>query len=350
MTLITPDLDVSRALLQAGRDPLAAEVAGALESRCDIEPGARLLVGFSGGPDSTALLILLLALSEHATPPCGRPEVLHVDHGLRDASAEEAAHVLEMCRALDVSCSVVRLDLDAGSPDLSRRARDARYDALEARARELGCDAVVVAHHAEDRLESILQALCRGSGVKGLSSPRWTRALGATRLVRPLLGTSRSQLLEFCRRLDLPHVHDPTNERLDTARGLLRSGVMDILETRWPGAALRASAAADRAGAAAIALEQQLEILFGPSDRRSWTRDHLRGIELELIAAGLRRALTFRAPDRGDAIPASRLLQIARASADDVVHPRRFELPGGWIIEIDAARVELHESVHSEGG
>ena len=89
MTAVTHQLDAGRALLEAGRDPLAATVSGALSSRCGVEPGSRLLVGFSGGPDSTALLLLLLALSEHASPPCARPEVLHVDHGLRDASADE---------------------------------------------------------------------------------------------------------------------------------------------------------------------------------------------------------------------------------------------------------------------
>ena len=124
---------------------------------------------------------------------------------------------------------------------------------------------------------------------------------------------------------------------------------MDVLETRWPGAALRASAAADRAAAAAIALENQLETLFGPVSGRSWTREHLRGIELELAAAGLHRALTLSTPDLADAFKASRLLEIAGAALDDEVQPRRYELPGGWAVEIDASWVRLHESDHSVG-
>jgi tRNA(Ile)-lysidine synthetase-like protein len=349
MTVVGHELDATRALLEAGRDPLAATVAQALSLRCEVAPGARLLVGFSGGPDSTALLLLLLALSERGSPACARPEVLHVDHGLRDASEQEADHVLATCRSLDVRCSVVRPKLDAEAPDLSRRARDARYLALESRARDGSFDAVVVAHHAEDRLESILQALCRGSGVRGLSSPRWSRPLGATRLVRPLLGSSRTQLVEFCLRLSLPHVLDPTNERLDTARGLLRSRVLDVLETRWPGAALRASAAADRAGAAAIALEDQLEIMFGPVGTRAWPRRELRGADVDFLAAGIRRAVTAEAPELADSLPASRLLEIACAASDEAVHPRRFELPGGWVIDIDSSELHLSERPHSVG-
>jgi tRNA(Ile)-lysidine synthetase-like protein len=349
MTVVDLQLDATRALLQAGRDPLAATVAQALSLRCKVPLGARLLVGFSGGPDSTALLLLLLALSERTSAPCARPEVLHVDHGLREASAQEAEHAVETCRALGVRCSVVRVELDAEAPDLSRRARDARYLALESRACKEGVDAVVVAHHAEDRLESILQALCRGSGVRGLSSPRWSRPLGSTRLVRPLLGSSRIQLTELCRNLSVPHVLDPTNERLDTARGLLRSGVLDVLETRWPGAALRASAAADRAEAAGIALEKQLESLLGPVGTRSWCRSELRGVEPDLLAAGIRRAVTSESPELMDLLPAARLLEIASATTGDAVHPRRFELPGGWIIEIDSTELRISRTVHSAG-
>jgi tRNA(Ile)-lysidine synthetase-like protein len=337
-------------LLAVGRHPLAAAVTESLRERCHAPDRARLLVGVSGGADSTALLLLLRALSERATPPCAVPVALHVDHGLREDSAAEAEHVRRLCAELEVRCEVVRLDLGSSASDLASRARRGRYDALQRSAVTLGLDGVAVAHHAEDRLETMLQALCRGTGPQGMASPRWVRSLGDTTLLRPLLGCSRASLVGLCEQVRVPWLNDPTNERLDTPRGLLRAKVLDVLEERWPGAALRASAAADRFAVAADAIESELDLRFGPAERVEWPRASLIGLDVELLSAGLRRALLDRAPELDDALPATLLGRVARAVRDDDVQPRVFHLVAGWRVEVDGSTVRVVAGGHSEGG
>ena len=346
MTTIAPTLlDRSVLLLRAGRHPLASEVERALEHRCGLGAAAKTVLGFSGGPDSTTLLVLMCALSEREFPVCTRPIALHVDHGLRTESGQEAEHARAFCKALGVSCQVVKLDLDPDESNLANRARTARYQALEDAARTHGVQVVCVAHHAEDRLESMIQALCRGSGASGLASPRWIRELGSAKLVRPLLGTSRDHLRSFCNELELPCTEDPSNASLDTARGLLRSQVLPVLEERWPGAAIRASAAADRLEIAAEALERELAASFGPASSLAWQRETFRVPAVELGAAALRRAITAHDSELGidlkDRLPASLLLKVAAAAAGTEVKPRSFDLAGEWRIEIDVRDVRL---------
>lgn len=331
-------------LLAAGRDPLAAVVEDALVGRCGVSSGASLLLGFSGGVDSTALLVLLAALRTRPGSACGALTVLHLDHGLRPESSDEAIRAAALCDELGVPCEVVALDLDGHASDLAARARDHRYRALERCAVAGRHDAVVVAHQAEDRFETILQGLCRGAGAAGLTSPRWRRALGGTSLVRPLLETSRGALEAFCEGLGLAWLRDPTNERLDTARGLLRANVICVLEDRWPGASVRASMAADRLETAAAALDLQLEEVFGPESVRHWSRELLRGLEPGLLTAGLRRALVRSLGLSADGVSAERLLDIARACLDGEVRPRRFEFGDGVTVELDRTALRILES------
>ena len=350
MTVTRSRFEPEEALLAAGRSSLAAEVADALRHRCGLEAGARILIGFSGGPDSTALLLLLLALSSRSEAACSRPTALHLDHGLRDESAREADHAMAICGMLGVDCEVIRLELDPDSSDLASRARDARYRALEQIAVQQGVDAVAVGHHAEDRLETMLQSLCRGAGPQGLASPRWQRSLGGTRLVRPLLGSSRAALVALCRKVGVPVVADPTNERLDTARGLLRGKVLDVLEERWPGSAIRASAAADRIASTAVLLERELDAIFGSPDLLEWPRHVLQGLDVEFISAGLRRSVLAHDSGLEDALSAGQLLQPARAASGDDRRPRVHQIGGGWAVAIDAGHVRVVPPDQSSAG
>lgn len=345
---VMSQLDRDQILLQAGRHPLAAELAHALKERCELPDGAELVVGMSGGPDSTALLVLLAALADRSHGMCAVPRAVHIDHGLRVNSADDASHAVEVCSALGVPCTVVPIELDTNQGNLSERARDARYSALEQAAVALGVDGVCVAHHAEDRLESMLQALCRGSGIGGMVAPWWIRPLGGTRLVRPLLGVSRSALRAFCDTLQVPYVLDPSNECVETARGLLRAEVLPVLEQRWPGAASRASSLADRLHAVAMVWDKELERVFGAAGTVSWQRADLQGHAPELISAGLRRAMTAHDAELEvgvhDRLPAAVLETIACAVLDDKREPRSFALAEGWMVAVDAREVSVFRS------
>jgi tRNA(Ile)-lysidine synthase len=181
----------------------------------------RLGVAVSGGPDSLALLLLA------ATAYPGRVAAATVDHGLRDESAEEASFVASICADLSVPHATLAPGWsEAPTSNVPAIARRARYDALRVWAARTGCEWIATAHHVDDRAETFLMRLARGSGVAGLAGVRAVNPWPAADLVvRPLLGWRKAELLEIVDAAGLQAVDDPTNDddRLDRthARRLL---------------------------------------------------------------------------------------------------------------------------------
>ncbi|MEC9233258.1 MAG: tRNA lysidine(34) synthetase TilS [Planctomycetota bacterium] len=332
-------------LRAAGRDPLAAELQRALRERCGVRAGSSLLVGCSGGPDSVALTVLLAALSRRRTPFVGSLRVVHVDHGLRPESAAEADDVRRLGARLELPVEVHRVEVPTGpGHNVAEAAREVRYAQLSEVAVHHGCDGILTAHHAEDRFETMVHALCRGAGVDGLAQPRWVRSLGNARLMRPLLAISRVALRDFCERLDLPFLDAPDNRDPGTVRGFLREEVLPRLESRWPGAGVRASAAADRLAVAADVLQQALDPHFGASHPLEWDRSLLRTLGPDLTATGWRQVLLRLASDDGvldGGVGSTRLMEAARAACDEVPDPRSFDFGSNRLLRIDSARARI---------
>src|ERR687897_1283717 len=199
----------------------------------------------SGGPDSVALLRVVIALG-------GEPVVLHVDHGLRsEESREDAEFVRELCRRLNVRCEVRRLELDGGS-NLQARARDERYRLAEETAVRLGQQVVVTGHTADDVAETVLMNLARGTGLRGLAGIPPVRG----GIQRPLIGRTRREVLNYLRELDQPYRTDPTNLTDKYARNRVRLEVLPVLEELYP-------AAAGNIARAASLVREDLEVLEG---------------------------------------------------------------------------------------
>lgn len=175
-------------------------------------PEARLAVAVSGGPDSTALLLLAQA----ALP--GRVEAATVDHGLRPESGQEADDVAALCLRLGVPHETLKVSLAPGN--VQAEARAARYAALAEWIERRGLAALSTAHHADDQAETLLMRLNRASGVAGLAGAR-SRGhvpLTAIPLLRPVLDWRRSALAEVV--AGIGTVQDPSNanDRFDRVR------------------------------------------------------------------------------------------------------------------------------------
>ena len=203
----------------SGQDILTPAEVDALLAPLEAAPSALLAV--SGGPDSTALL--LMAAEWAARRGTARIAAATVDHGLRPESAAEAASVAQLCERLGVPHRTL---VWAGSKPSSRvqeRAREARYRLLAEHARIIGAGTIVTAHHADDQAETVLFRLMRGSGVAGLGGMARMSERGGLAIARPLLGVAKSALIAFAHARGAAFVEDPSNADPRYARPRLRT-------------------------------------------------------------------------------------------------------------------------------
>lgn len=213
-----PQASPQPALLDQAMDAFAAEA-----------PALPLAVAFSGGADSTALL---LACAERWP---GRLQAWHVHHGLQAAADDFERHCVQLCRRLGVPLRVRHVDArhTAGeSPE--EVARQHRYAAFDALAREAPVGALLLAQHADDQVETLLLALSRGAGLPGLAAmpARWRR--GVLDCARPLLRVPGPAIRAWLRARGEAWIEDPTNADARYVRNRIRASLLPALEAAFP--------------------------------------------------------------------------------------------------------------------
>lgn len=270
-----------------------------------------LVVAVSGGQDSMVLLDALCALQQRAEEGKARVArfgmlVAHFDHGLRPASAEDAAFVADWADRYLQPCLTERwVRSGAGdSGSLEADARAARYaflaravaHSLQLQAGAPATQIVLTAHHADDQAETLLLNLLRGSGVAGLAAMRSPAPLpGAPQLllVRPFLQLARATLQRYAEAARLEWRDDESNDDSSRTRNLLRHELLPRLEAAHPGVRARLlhtaqlmADAADRLDAGDAALLASLCI-----EQRGGERVRLNAEALTALPRGDRRAL-----------------------------------------------------------
>lgn len=210
-------------------------------------------VAYSGGADSTALLLMLVEQNP------GQVQAIHIHHGLQTAADDFAAHCTAFCAALGVPLHVVHVNASAAagqSPEDA--ARRARYAALSGKVRDINealdqqirareaIKTVAIAQHADDQIETLLLALSRGAGLPGLSAmpAQWQR--DGVEFVRPLLGTSALEIRSWLASKGLTArqpgsanigqgwVEDPTNLETQFTRNRIRHDLIPVLDKAFP--------------------------------------------------------------------------------------------------------------------
>ncbi|HEY5206469.1 MAG TPA: tRNA lysidine(34) synthetase TilS [Roseiarcus sp.] len=180
-----------------------------------------LLIAVSGGPDSTALLLMAAEWAKRRGKT--RVDAATVDHGLRPESAEEAEAVAALCARLGVGHRILRWKGVKPTSRLQERARDARYRLLVDHAKAIGADALMTAHHADDQAETVLFRLLRGSGLTGLRGMDAMTARDGMTIARPLMGLKKRDLVAFAKARAAPFIDDPSNSDPRFARTRLRA-------------------------------------------------------------------------------------------------------------------------------
>ncbi|PKO25540.1 MAG: tRNA lysidine(34) synthetase TilS [Betaproteobacteria bacterium HGW-Betaproteobacteria-8] len=205
---------------------LSAKLADYIGST--VEPGQHLLLAFSGGLDSCVLLHLL---AEHRSALGFELQAMHVHHGLSPNADDWATFCKQTCTHLNIPLQIVHVEVaQDGGTGIEAAARQARYQALfGAKA-----DYIVLAHHQDDQAETLLLQLFRGSGVKGLAAMAMMDK--KRRLLRPLLDTSREELLQYATARRLSWIEDESNLDRRYDRNYLRHDLMPLIEARFKSA------------------------------------------------------------------------------------------------------------------
>ncbi len=284
--------------------------------RCDFEPpGTPVTCAVSGGADSLALLVLATAAGLDVT-------AVHVDHGLRPGSGAEADVVAAAAAAAGAGFRAESVQVAPG-PNLEARARTARYGVLP--------PGTLVGHTADDRAETVLLNLLRGSGLPGVAAMPTDRR-------RPLLGLRRTDTREVCRLAGLTPVVDESNSDPAIRRNRVRHEAIPLLNEIFErDVTPLLGRHADLAGEAAEALDAVTADL-DPTDAAA-----LAAAPPALARWVLRRWITG---GRGGAVPGDErhppdLAAVERALAVARKEARATDVGGGWRMLRSAGRLRL---------
>jgi tRNA(Ile)-lysidine synthase len=197
----------------------------------DFAPALPLAVAYSGGADSTALLLAC------ARKWPGQVTAVHVHHGLQAAGDDFERHCRSFCSDLQVPLVVQKVDArhaPGQSPEAA--ARHARYQAIDALALhgQAAIQTIAIAQHADDQVETLLLALSRGAGLPGLSAmaAQWQR--GGLTYCRPLLQVSSASVLEWLQAQGAAFIEDPSNVDERFTRNRIRARLLPVLQACFP--------------------------------------------------------------------------------------------------------------------
>ena len=213
-----------------------------------LAPGDEVTCAVSGGADSVALLFGLYLLKDKLGI---RLSAAHFNHGLRGKESDaDEAFVRQLCARYDIPLHCGAAQVQAGKKGLEAAARDARYGFLKSLPGK-----IATAHTADDNAETVLMHLVRGTGLKGLGGIAPVNG----KIVRPLLGATRKDVLDFLAEYNLSYVNDSSNDTDDFLRNRLRHNVMPLLKQENPRLAQNLSAMALRLRTDEEALTQEAE-------------------------------------------------------------------------------------------
>jgi len=262
--------------------PLGAADVRALFA--DLTDHPALILAVSGGPDSTALL-LLAARWRKALKRGPRLVAVTVDHGLRKEARREALAAHKLARSLKVEHRIVRWAGAKPTTGIQEAARLARYRLLGDAARKAGARCVLTAHTLDDQAETVLIRMSRGSGVTGLGAMARLSPLpggGDVALVRPLLGIRKARLVATVLRAGVTAADDPSNRDPRFTRVRFRTA-MPALEREGLNAE-RLALLARRVRRADAALEAIVDDVVARFAREPWE-----GGPIELAASAFAR-------------------------------------------------------------
>lgn len=189
---------------------------------------SKLIVGFSGGLDST---VLLHALASHSILST-KLVAVHINHAISSKAPSWQIHCEQLCQSLAIDFITESVQCDRLA-NVEEGARIARYAVFSSLLSEQDC--LILGHHQDDQAETVLLHLFRGAGVDGLAAMAESGRLGLGTLARPFLSHSRAQLADYAALHHLTWIEDESNQDINYSRNYLRQKIMPLLVEKWSG-------------------------------------------------------------------------------------------------------------------
>ena len=229
-----------------------------------LEQFKKLIVGFSGGLDSTVLLHALYSQSSLRN----KLLAVHINHGISPNALFWQSHCEAFCTQAVIPFISETIEFDR-SANIEEGARNARYEVFNSLLKDKDC--LLLGHHMDDQAETVLLQLFRGAGVDGLAAMMESGSFGSGVLARPLLTCSRKQLEQYAAYYELTWIEDESNQDEHYSRNFIRQKIMPSLAAKWPGVVGNIARAAGHCQQARLNLDElaimDCSQLLSPSPR-----------------------------------------------------------------------------------
>lgn len=196
-----------------------------------IENGDRIVIGVSGGPDSICLLHILNEIKNELN---FKIYVAHVNHMIRQEADSETEYVQEFCKKLGIECFVKKVDVIKQAEDLKKgteeTGRNARYEFFNEILERTSSNKIATAHNNNDKVETILMNILRGSGTSGLKGIECIRD---SKYIRPLIEVERNEIEEYCKLKNLNPKIDKSNAENIYTRNKIRNVVVPYIKQEF---------------------------------------------------------------------------------------------------------------------
>jgi tRNA(Ile)-lysidine synthase len=299
-----------------------------------IEKGDRILVAYSGGPDSTALLTLLKDLYD------ANVAAIYVNHRLRGKeSEEEETFVRTFCQSRNIPLFVEMIRWKKTPSDLEQAARKRRYRHLAKVAYEQEFQKVALGHHQNDAVETFLLNMIRGSGPRGLGGIQLKRGI----YVRPMLECTREEVLAYLNEHKIPFFIDRSNQNSNFVRNRIRHQLIPMIEKelnpRFATAIFNTSLWIAEQNRLLFKLLQPYRALIKKQNHDSWILNRTKWVKMDvdLRKAFLRMAVSEMDPDL---LLSSKTL---RSLMEAIEESRTMELPGFLKVQHSKNSIEFRK-------
>ncbi len=236
----------------------------------------QVVIGFSGGADSTLLLFETNKFLNESNSN-KKLKALHINHQTQSKSDKWEIHCKKFCEQNKINFQAEKINIDIKGEGFEAAARSARLAIFNSLSEN---SIIMLGHHLDDQIETVLFRILRGTGMKGLSGMKRQSELGTKTILRPLINLEKKEIIKLLDQKNLNYINDESNQDNSYSRNYLRNDVMPKIYMKWPGARKNISRMANIIRKQNILYESYLEaVLKKVADEDGLKLDELKKLD-----------------------------------------------------------------------